>query len=181
MEMGLPNVNHVSEEHSHGQAPEWCAFMYVNVYTCVYMCANTRSFKSTPVISYLKEVERGRGKLDSASLRKMGGICKASYRGGDYWTWLPPHIPMECGRVTRGLSDCCLPQSLCPAHSGQPGHRATWGDSLEPLPLPAAGLGHRVPLYPQRGEVLGQGEAWEAGGQNSGAGEEVGCWPRLRR
>lgn len=32
-------------------------------------------------------------------------------------------------------------------------------DPLEPLPLPAACLGHRVPLYPQGCEVLGQGEA----------------------
>lgn len=82
---------------------------------------------------------------------------------------------MMYGRMTRGFLTRYFPQSLCPAHSGQPGHRPTWGDSLEPLPLPVAGLGHRVSLYPEGGEVLGQGEAWEAGCQDAVAGEEVGA------
>jgi hypothetical protein len=77
-------------------------------------------------------------------------------------------------RITRGFSNHYFPQPLCPAHTGQPGHRPTGGDSLEPLPLPAAGLGHRVPLYLEGGEVLGQGEAWEAGCQDAVAREEVG-------
>jgi hypothetical protein len=59
--------------------------------------------------------------------------------------------------------DLCLPQPLRPSHPGQPGHWQAWGDPLEPLPLPADGLGHRVPLHPQGSEVLGQGEA--KGGQ----------------
>lgn len=91
LEVGLPNVNHVSEGHSHGQAPEWSAFVYVNVYTCVYMCANTRSMKPTSAICSPKEVGRGRGKLGSASLREMGGISKASYGSGEATGHGSPH------------------------------------------------------------------------------------------
>lgn len=61
LHVGLPNMNHGSEEHSHGQAPEWSACVYVNVYTCVHLCANTRSIKPTPAICSPKEVGRGRG------------------------------------------------------------------------------------------------------------------------
>lgn len=75
------------------------------------------------------------------------------------------------------------PQPLRPAHPGQPGHRQPGGDPLEPLPLPAAGLGHRLPLYPQGCEVLGQGEAREARDLGAGPGllEETGPGQRLRK
>lgn len=74
--MGLPSVNHGSEEHSHGQTLERSAGVYVNVYTC--MSLDTRSIKPTPAICSPKEVGRGRDKLDSASPRRMGGMWKAS-------------------------------------------------------------------------------------------------------
>lgn len=67
-------------------------------------------------------------------------------------------MSMECASVTRGHSDLRLPQPLRSPHPRQPGHRQSWGDPLEPLPLPAARLDHRVPLYPQGCEVLRQGE-----------------------
>lgn len=74
------------------------------------------------------------------------------------WPWCSS-MSMGRGSKTRVYSDLCLSQPLRPPHPRQPGHWQSRGDPLEPLPLLAARLGHRVPLYPQRREVLGQGEA----------------------
>lgn len=102
LRVGLPSVNHDSEDHSHGQTPGRSARVYVNVYTC--MSLDTRSIKPMPVICSPKEVGRGRDKLDSASPRKTGGIWKASHgekaigpgRHGSLRRPPPPHTYGVC-------------------------------------------------------------------------------------
>lgn len=81
--------------------------------------------------------------------------------------------------VTSRHSDLRLPQPLRSPHPRQPGHRQPRGDPLEPLPLPATRLGHRVPLYPQGCEVLRQGEARGAG-RGEGFRVEAGHGLNLR-
>lgn len=119
-------------------------------------------------------------------------VCRGSLRcraglGTDQIKWKLARIASQAGHgsppcqwsVTSRHSDLCLPQPLCSPHPRQPGHRQPRGDPLEPLPLPAARLGHRVPLYPQGCEVLRQGEARGAG-RGEGFGEESGHGINLR-
>lgn len=107
------------------------------------------------------------GSLGDGVCRGQSPGCRAGQRmernqmetSQDHLTGWPrlSSMSVERGSVTRGYSDLRLSQPLRSPHPRQPGHWQSRGDPLESLPLPATRLGHRVPLYPQRCEVLRQG------------------------
>lgn len=148
-----------------------CVCMCVCKYPDPSLLPRSSLLLSSPTSQKQMETEE-EGSLGDGVCRGQSPGCRAGQRmernqmetSQDHLTGWPrlSSMSVERGSVTRGYSDLHLSQPLRSPHPRQPGHWQSRGDPLESLPLPATRVGHRVPLYPQRCEVLRQGEAWEA-------------------
>lgn len=177
MEERLPNQSLLWKKAVTARPSDACVCVHVYVSMCTRVCANTLTpHSSCPLVSFCG-LPLAKSKWKSKGMGSLGDVvCRGSLQVQSCLRTGPikrklARITSQAGHgfppcswsVTSGHSDLRLPQPLRSPHPRQPGHRQPRGDPLEPLPLPAARLGHRVPLYPQGCEVLRQGEAPGAG------------------